>query len=234
MEVEVPEGSCCSGIDRSRKTGSGSIFGLPLGSFADFVIASNRVASMKIRHSGMPDEAVWKAFFQADEIISSMGLDRKIRDAADFGCGYGTFTIPAAKAIAGIIYAIDIDPNVIDKLRQRAHDEGVDNVVTIVRNILEQGSGLEGNSTDYVMLFNVLHAENPHVLLDEAYRVLRPAGIIGIINWILDPSTPRGPPLGIRPTIEQCAAWCNQAGFRTDTEIILDLKPYHYGMVMRK
>ena len=188
---------------------------------------------MKIRHSGMPDEEVWNTFFQAKEIIYRLGIDQKIHDVADFGCGYGTFTIPVAKTISGFIHAIDIDPNAIDRVRQRALDEGLDNVVLVVRNIVEQGSGLENDSIDYVMLFNLLHAENPHILLDEAFRVLKPTGLIGIINWILDASTPRGPPVEIRPTMEQCAAWCSQAGFQTDTET-LELKPYHYGLVMRK
>ena len=68
---------------------------------------------MKIRESGMPDEDVWKDFFEPDKILKKLGLDNKVVDAADFGCGYGTFTIPAAKAIDGKVYAIDIEPEMI-------------------------------------------------------------------------------------------------------------------------
>ncbi|UGV41455.1 hypothetical protein J7W08_03930 [Methanococcoides orientis] len=51
---------------------------------------------MKIRESGMPDEDVWKGFFEPDQILKKLGLNNKVVDAADFGCGYGTFTISAA------------------------------------------------------------------------------------------------------------------------------------------
>lgn len=182
----------------------------------------------------MPDEETWNSFFGPEKIIDRMGINRAITDAADFGCGYGTFTIPAAKVISGKIYAIDIDPSMVERVSQRAHGEGLGNIVAVVRDLMDQGSGLEDGSIDYVMLFNILHAENPQVLLDEAFRVLKPGGELGIINWIRDASTPRGPPLEIRPTIEQCISWCIRAGFRADSVETVDLKPYHYGLIMGK
>ena len=39
---------------------------------------------------------------------------------ADFGCGYGTFTIPAARIISGKIYAFDIEPEMIKAVEQKA------------------------------------------------------------------------------------------------------------------
>jgi ubiquinone/menaquinone biosynthesis C-methylase UbiE len=52
---------------------------------------------------------------------------------------------------------------------------------------------------DYAMLFNILHAEQPERLLREARRILAPHGLLGIIHWNYDPSTPRGPSMEIRP-----------------------------------
>jgi hypothetical protein len=48
---------------------------------------------MKIRESGMPQEEEWTNFFTPAKILKMLGLDGSIVDVADFGCGYGTFTI---------------------------------------------------------------------------------------------------------------------------------------------
>ena len=94
------------------------------------------------------------------------------------------------------------------------------------------GTGLPDGSVDYGMLFNILHIEHPEILLKESWRILRNGGKLGIIHWNYDSSTPRGPSMNIRPKPEQCIAWAEEVGF-TDPDQY-DLKPYHYGIVMRK
>jgi ubiquinone/menaquinone biosynthesis C-methylase UbiE len=188
----------------------------------------------RIRQSGMPPDEVWSSFFNVEEILNRMQIDSHVVDAADFACGYGTFTIPAAKRIAGIMYAVDIDPKMTYTVEDRARKSSLDNVRPVVRDLLRGGSGLEDGSVDYVMLFNILHSEQPQTLLREAFRVLRRGGRVGIIHWIRDPRTPRGPPLDMRPTVEQCTAWCLESDFAKGSEISTDLKPYHFGLIMRK
>lgn len=187
---------------------------------------------MKIRESGMPAEDVWKEFFEPDEILKKLGLNEKVADAADFGCGYGTFTIPAAKLIGGKVYAIDIEPEMIEITKQKAKAENLNNVETVLRDFLSEGSGLEDESVDYAILANILHVEEPEKLLREAYRILRPNGKVVIIHWNYDPTTPRGPPMEIRPTPEQCIEWAISSGFKNP--VTYDLKPYHYGIVLYK
>jgi SAM-dependent methyltransferase len=85
---------------------------------------------------------------------------------------------------------------------------------------------------DYVMLFNILHLEKPMVLINEARRVLRKDGKLGIIHWNYDPKTPRGPSMDIRPKPEDCVRWAESAGFIG--AVWHDLKPYHYGIVLKK
>lgn len=186
---------------------------------------------MKARDSGMPEEGVWETFFDARKIIKTM-IDDKVRDAADFGCGYGTFTIPAAKSVNGKVYAIDINPEMIEVTKRKARENGLNNVKTILRDFISNGTGLGDESVDYVMLFNILHAEEPEKLLGETYRILKGGGKLGIIHWVHDPSTPRGPPMEIRPTPEKCIQWAGSAGFSNPQRY--ELKPYHYGIVMEK
>ncbi len=64
---------------------------------------------LKIRESDMPKEEEWNKFFDPEVMLRLIGLNSTVEDVADFGCGYGTFTIPAAKIISGKIYAFDIE-----------------------------------------------------------------------------------------------------------------------------
>ena len=188
---------------------------------------------MKIRDSGMPEEQYWESFFDPGFIFSQLNLDISISDAAEFGSGYGTFTIPAAKIIKGRLYAFDVDPVVTERLKLRITGQNVENIQIQIRDLMNEGTGLDDNSVDYVMLFNILHAEDPISLLKEAYRILRTGGYVGIIHWIYSDSTPRGPSLNIRPKPEQCISWLRESGFREISNVV-SLPPYHYGILALK
>jgi ubiquinone/menaquinone biosynthesis C-methylase UbiE len=187
---------------------------------------------MKGRESGMPEKEMWEGFFNPSDILSVMGISGKVRDVAEFGCGYGTFTIPAAKTIKGTIYAIDIEKEMISLTEQEAKKHHLHNVETMLRDFMAQGTGLRDETIDYVMLFNILHIEQPEVLLKESYRILRPNGKLGIIHWNYDSSTPRGPSMDIRPRPQQCIQWAEKENFIKIEQY--DLKPYHYGIVLKK
>ncbi len=187
---------------------------------------------MKIRESGMPYEDLWENFFEPEQVLTIMGLNNNTVDVVDFGCGYGTFTIPASKLIKGKIYAADIEEAMINRVAQRAGEGNLDNVETMLCDFIHEGTGLVAESVDYVMLFNILHAEKPEELLKEAHRILKPDGKLGVIHWNYDPETPRGPPLAIRPRPEQCIKWAGEAGFKLEDRH--DLKPYHYGLVFSR
>lgn len=180
----------------------------------------------------MPTENLWEDFFDPEKILVTMGFDHRVANAVDFGCGYGIFTIPASKLIEGTIYAIDIEEEMIKRVTERASNENIKNVKTMICDFIIEGSGLRDQSVDYAMLFNILHAEKPEGLLKEAYRILMPEGKLGIIHWNYDPETPRGPPMNIRPKPEQCIKWASDLGF--ELESMHDLNPYHFVLVFSK
>ncbi len=188
---------------------------------------------MKTRESGMPEESLWTTFFTPEEVLHKLGLPSS-GDAVDFGCGYGTFTIPAAKITRGTVHALDIDPAMVAITREKADAAGLGNVRTCVRDFVADGAGLPDASVHYVMLFNILHAECPDALLREAFRLLAAGGKLGIIHWNYDPATPRGPAMAIRPRPEQCRDWAESAGFSLLAPGIIDLPPYHYGMALAR
>ncbi len=187
---------------------------------------------MKVRESGMPERDMWEKFFDPKKILTTLGLDSQINDVVEFGCGYGTFTIPAAKAIKGKVYALDIEPDMISITDEEAKKHGLSNVQTVMRDFMTEGSSLPDGSMDYVMLFNILHLEKPMILINEAKRILKDGGKLGIIHWNYDPKTPRGPSMDIRPEPEDCIKWAESAGFSNTLQY--DLKPYHYGIVFTK
>lgn len=188
---------------------------------------------MKVRDSGMPEETVWERFFDARHILSQLSLTDGQADVVDFGCGYGTFTIAAARLTSGIVHALDIEPEMLQATAAKAEALRLTNVRTVQRDFVADGTGLAEESVGYAMLFNILHGEDPVGLLREAHRVLRPGGKVGVIHWVYDASTPRGPDLSIRPRPEQCQAWIQKAGFELLIPLVA-LPPYHYGMVGRK
>ena len=67
----------------------------------------------------------------------------------------------------------------------------------------------------------------------EARRILKPDGLLAVMHWNYDASTPRDPSMTIRPRPESCRAWAIDAGFDLAGPEQIDLPPYHYGIVFR-
>jgi SAM-dependent methyltransferase len=180
---------------------------------------------MKTRESGMPPVELWREFFDPYEVLRRLGLAPECPQVVDFGCGYGTFAAPAAQTISGHVLALDIDPAMVRATQALA--AGLPNISVVERDFVETGCGLPDATAHFVMLFNILHAEEAFALLQEAKRVLVPTGRLAVMHWIHDSTTPRGPSMTIRLQPEQCVRLVESAGFRVGE--LIDLPPYHYG-----
>ena len=166
--------------------------------------------------------------------MANLDCTSSCKHVVEFGCGYGTFTIPIAKRIGGQVLALDIEPGLVAQTNQKALAAGLSNVNAQVRDFLADTSGLPDQKADYATLFNILHIEDPVGLLREAHRTLVPGGKVGIIHWRKDRPTPRGPSLDIRPTLEQCRQWGEKAGFEFVREEELCCCSWHWGLVMKR
>jgi ubiquinone/menaquinone biosynthesis C-methylase UbiE len=96
----------------------------------------------------------------------------------DFGCGPGSYIIPLVKLVgeSGKIYALDIHPLAIQKVKDIALKKQLTNVETIRSDCQ---TGLPDNSLDVVLLYDAFHHLNdPDVVLKELHRVLKPGGIL--------------------------------------------------------
>ncbi len=187
---------------------------------------------MKIQDSGMPEETMWSKFFNPEQILQQMEFTNDLKSVVDIGCGFGTFSIPASQLIKGKIHAFDIDPEMIQQLQSKLDQLNIQNIDLHLTDFIAEGSGLTDNSIDYVMLFNILHHDNPHQILTEVHRILKTGQKAGIIHWRSDIPTPRGPHLNIRPKPEQCKQWAIETGFAIGKELILE--PFHFGIIITK
>ena len=97
----------------------------------------------------------------------------------DYGCGPGSFTIPAAELVGheGRVFAVDIHPLAISTVKQKASRRGLQNVETV----LVQGydTGIESSSIDRVLLTDTIHLiDDPDALFREIHRMLKPDGLL--------------------------------------------------------
>lgn len=190
---------------------------------------------MKGRESGMPDETCWASFFDADAAIERLLGPRVSGDVLEFGCGYGSFTVPAAKRTTGRVIALDIEPDMVDCVLKKSASLDLPNIQAEVRDFVRQGTGVVSASQAHAMIFNLLHLEQPVALLREAHRSLQDGGILSVIHWRSDIPTPRGPSLAIRPTPEQCREWIAKAGFHSIESVDLnDCCPFHFGLLAKR
>ena len=181
----------------------------------------------------MPPEDQWRTYFDPPRVLKALGLTDNMQTVVDLCCGYGTFAVPAAQMINGVVHAFDIDANMVRATQDAARTAGCSNVSVVRRDVTTAGTNLNDNSVDYAMLFNILHAEVPDALLRECHRILRPQGRLAIMHWNPDPDTPRGPSMDIRPTPEDCVRLASKHGFQIVSNHV-DLPPYHFGVSAKK
>jgi len=109
----------------------------------------------------------------------------------ELGSGPGTFTVGAARRVGpdGSVIAVDIQPEMIARVRKRVREAGLSNVETYVASAYELP--LDDESVDRAFLVTVL----PEILdqgraLAELRRVLKAGGVLSITEDFLDPDYP--------------------------------------------
>ena len=96
----------------------------------------------------------------------------------DYGCGSGSYSIIAAELAGrtGRVYALDIQPLAVQRVREAASKRRLTNVETTQSDC---ATGLEDSSLDVILLYDTFHAlANPDSVLEELHSVLKPSGIL--------------------------------------------------------
>lgn len=192
-------------------------------------------ATKKVRESGMPPMEYWETLFDTEATLDRLGLLPGVHSkVVEFGCGYGTFSLPVARRVLEL-KTFDIDRGMAELTDSRATATGLMNICTVVRDVVSDGYGLSLRSCDAVLLFNILHCDEPVPMLREAASLLCPGtGRLYATHWRHDSSTPRGPPLDIRPHPEQLEQWALATGLLRTLRGPIDCPPWHYGWVFER
>jgi len=105
------------------------------------------------------------------------------KTVADIGAGSGWFTVRAARRVgtAGVVFAVDINPEAIKHISERARKEQLQNVKTILSKA--DDPLLPANSVDAVLLLKTYHeVAQPEALLQKLRTALRPGSKVGVID----------------------------------------------------
>jgi ubiquinone/menaquinone biosynthesis C-methylase UbiE len=157
-----------------------------------------------------PDRQNW---LPPHEILSALRLQTGWT-VADIGAGTGYFALPMAAALgaAGRVFAVDVSPEMLARLRERITEAGVANVECVEGEA--SATTLPAASCDAVLLANVWHEfDDPAAVLAEMRRILRPGGQIALLDWRPDVEPVHGPPLEHRISAESARESLVLAGF---------------------
>lgn len=107
---------------------------------------------------------------------------------ADFGVGRtGHIVFPAARIVGekGLVYAVDIQKDVLNSIEKRANMEGFVNIQTVWADIERAESVLiPRKSLDAIFLVNVLyHFSELNTVLSEAARLMKDKGRVVVADW---------------------------------------------------
>jgi precorrin-6B methylase 2 len=169
----------------TNKCGKLTILGLAFVLIASFGLTSAQAQLQQLpaqKYINLMNKVNAKRDLKINQIIAKLGL--KNGDIlADIGSGSGTFTIPFAKAVApkGTVYAVDIDPKMLDYVKQRAEKAGVTNVVTVLGSYTDPK--LPVKDVDIAYFHRSLHMiEKREAYLDNTINYLKPTGRIVVID----------------------------------------------------
>lgn len=119
----------------------------------------------------------------AHDLLADAGL-RAGMSAVDIGCGPGFFTLPAAEIVgpAGRIYAVDISPQMLQAVEEKARAAGLHNIQPVQAE--ESAIPLADGIAQFALLAFVLHeAVEPGAFLAEVIRLLVPGARLLLLEW---------------------------------------------------
>lgn len=119
---------------------------------------------------------------QITRVMDLLGINPG-RTVADIGAGSGWFTVRAARRVgdAGMVYAVDINPDAIQYIAKRMQHEGLHNIKTVLGN--SDDAHLPAGSIDAVLMLKTYHeVEHPVALLKNLRASLKPGARVGIID----------------------------------------------------
>ncbi len=146
----------------------------------------------------------------------------------DLGCGNGYHTLPLAEAVGpkGKVFAVDLQPKMLEFLSERAEEMNINNLVPIECTV--DDPRLPVDSTDMVLMVDVYHElSHPVRVLGHLRKALKKGGVVVLVEFRTED---RGVPIKIRHKMSKAQVIREMAanGFRLVKET--DSLPWQHAM----
>jgi len=160
--------------------------------------------------------------------LSKLGITDGMK-VVDLGAGSGFYTIASARMVgnSGRVYAVDVQKDLLDRIRTNGANEGLRNIEVVWGNAEKiGGTKLREAIADRVVASNILfQIEKPDDFALEIKRILKPGGKVMVIDW--SEVSPIGPKT-VFPSFKTQTLF-EKSGFKLDQSF--GAGDHHYGLV---
>ena len=178
------------------------------------------------RYAKSFDDPAREAWQMPARVIEALQLKSGMT-VADIGAGTGYFSTRLARVPGVSVYAVDIEPKMIDYLKQRAQKEQLSNVTAVLAGA---SSPNLPQPVDVILVVDTYHhLANRQVYFNELKKSLRPGGRIAIVDFRKE--APDGPPAHFRFTPQQIQDEMKQAGY--ELQASHDFLPRQHFLIFR-
>lgn len=154
---------------------------------------------------------------------------------ADLGAGSGFYALAAGRMAGprGKVFAIDVQQELLDRIKKEADHEGLRNIEVIWGDIEQPGgTRLRDGSVDRVILSDVLsQADDRGGALSESFRILKSGGRLLIVDWS-DTSDLSGPDAAHLIRRETALKLAESRGFSYELDV--SAGAHHWGLIFKK
>jgi ubiquinone/menaquinone biosynthesis C-methylase UbiE len=172
-------------------------------------------------------------FSDPQKNIAELGIVDGMK-VVDLGAGSGFYTIEAAKKVGnrGMVYAVDVQQDLLNKIKNTASLAGLHNIEIVWGNIEKLGgTKLREAIADRIILSNTLFqiaAEDRDNLALETKRLLKQGGKLLVVDWAT------GSPLSPKTLVPEMLAEgiFQKVGFQIEKSF--DAGDHHYGIIFKK
>jgi ubiquinone/menaquinone biosynthesis C-methylase UbiE len=173
-----------------------------------------------------------QTFINPEAMLNNIGLIKGMK-IADFGCGAGAWTIPAAEIVrsSGKVYACDIFDHMLEVTGAKAKKHNLKNIKLVKTDLeIPVKIGIPKKTIDWVVISNVLfQAKSKEKIFNSVASVLKKDGQLLVIEW--QPNILLGPDKELRCKKEDIKKIATNQGFLFDKEI--DAGHFHYGLLFK-
>ena len=178
------------------------------------------------RYAKSFDDPARDAWQMPARVIDALQLKSGMK-IADIGAGTGYFSMRLAKVPGASVFAVDIEPKMVEYLTQRAHKEHAMNVTAVLAGA---SSPNLPEPVDVILVVDTYHhLPNRPAYFRELRKSLRSGGRVAIVDFRKD--APEGPPAHFRFTPQQIQDEMKQAGY--ELQSAHDFLPRQHFLIFR-